>query len=168
LRGTGLFGQRRVSYAEITMKPGSLLLAILPALLPAVCAQTADDISVSGTLEKAVPLDGARRVVRCYCPQRATQAAKTADTVVLDIAATYASVGCHGSRKKTERIEDAQMRFVATRDGDALVLESRERRSMHRAFRLTRLRIALPDGLELPMETIPLNALEGRRVDGKR
>lgn len=152
------------------MKPGGLLFAILPALLPpAARAQTADDISVSGMLEQTVPLDGAKRVVvRCYCPQRATQTAKTADTVVLDIAAIYDSVGYHGVQKKPERIEDAQMRFVATRDGDVLVLESREWRSMHHAFRLTHLRIVLPDNVELQVESVPLNAREGRRVDGKR
>ncbi|MBL8297220.1 MAG: hypothetical protein JNN30_02625 [Rhodanobacteraceae bacterium] len=87
---------------------------------------------------------------------------------MLEIAATYDSVGYHGKQEKPERIEDTRMRFVTRRDGDALVLESRERSMMHHAFVLNRVDLALPDGVALQLELISSSALEGRHVEESR
>lgn len=138
------------------------LLALLSACAP---KPANDDFSITGNTVQRVALDGATQViVRCHCVTRAVRTEAGANAVVLRIAANYSSVGYHGRQNKPTQIDDERMRFAASRDGDALVLESHERTMMHHAFIVSRVDVVVPDGIEVRFEPIDGSALEGRGV----
>lgn len=134
------------------------LLALLSACAP---KRVSDDFSISGNTVQRVALDGATHViVRCYCVTRAARTEVDAADVVLRIAVNYGSLGYHGKQNKPAQIDDERMHFASSRDGDALVLESREWTMIHHALIVSAVDIVVPDGIGVRFEPITSSALE--------
>lgn len=148
------------------MKPTAtwLSFALVSLSVVPVQAQTDDDFSITGETVQRVALDRATRVVvRCFCVNRNVRTeAGTTDTV-LRIAVDYGSVGYHGDQQKPRQIDDRRMQFASSRDGDTLVLESREWTMIHHAFVVRSVDVIVPEGVDVRFEPIDRNALEGRR-----
>src|SRR6478752_3335884 len=100
-------------------------------------AKANDDFSVDDRLDQSIALNGAQRVVvRCFCFKRELREVRGSRDVTLRLSANLSSVGYHGKQEKRTRIPEALMRFRETRDGDAVMLESREYTFIHHVFML--------------------------------
>lgn len=151
------------------MRPHYVLLFALVA--PGVCTRSHaapdnDDFSVTAQSQQQVAVDGVRQVVlRCYCLWRRVVEVDGLPQIEITSKTTYSSVGYHGEQDKPKTISEAAMRFIQRRNGDTLILESRENTFIHHAFLLDDLEVRIPPGLPYTVEPFSRAQLEGRRPD---
>lgn len=152
------------------MRPRYLLVLSALVVLGA-CARPRpvsdnNDFSITAQSQQQVALDGIRQVVlRCYCFRRRVVEVTGLPQIEIASTTTYDSVGYHGQQDKPKTIDDAALHFIERREGDTLILESRERTYMHHAFLLNDLEVRIPAGLPHTVEQITREQLEGRRPD---
>ncbi|HJU39671.1 MAG TPA: hypothetical protein VJ724_08875 [Tahibacter sp.] len=139
------------------------------AMLFAGCAvRASDDFDVSTTITQNVALRGLKSVVvRCYCPKRDIRHDAKHDDLRLQIHGNYSSVGYHGNQEKPTSVPREQLAFVEQWGANSLTLVSHEQTYIHHALIVVDLDIEAPAGVDVRIEPIPADELEGRRIDAQ-
>lgn len=122
-----------------------------------------DDFSVSGVTTQYISIDNTGPIIiRCYCQKRSITRHSENAKLTLVIAGTHSSVGYHGTQDKPDVIAPQLLRFAERREGNSLILESKEYTYIHHAFIIDDLQITAPAGIKVIVEPISYSTLEGR------
>ena len=136
------------------------------ALAGTAVTQTSDDFDISTTITQNVSLRGLKTIViRCHCPKREIRHDAKRDDLRLQIHGNYSSVGYHGKQDKPRSIPREQLAFVEQWGANSLTLVSHEATYMHHAMAVVELDIDAPAGVDVQIDPIPADDLEGRRVE---
>lgn len=138
---------------------------VLLAIYFCGAANAANDFSLTESRSLNLPLTDVRAVVvRCHCTNFSVKRVQGKKGIDLRIVGTFSSLGYHGPQAKPERVPPELLTFVERRTEGTLTLDSSEYTHIHLARIIDSLEIVAPADLELRVESLSYQLLEGRRA----
>jgi hypothetical protein len=101
--------------------------------------------------------------INCYCSTNIS--INSGEYFEATIEASLSSLGYHGYQETPSSIGQALMHFVESREGNKLILTSKENTYIHHSFIIEKLSIKLPKDIKLTFNPIKYRALEGRDIE---
>ncbi|GAB1266742.1 hypothetical protein NBRC116492_35520 [Aurantivibrio infirmus] len=101
-------------------------------------------------------------LISCYCSGNIEEEPNKSNKIILHIEASHSSSGYHGVQDIPTEIPKSLTDFKVERDKVNLKLSSNEYTFIHHAYIIKSLKISLPPGVNLIIDPIKVEDLEGR------
>ena len=124
------------------------------------------DYAVMGGFDKSINIEGIQTVqIYCYCESGVIRTESFDEKLTLKVIGTNSSVGYHGAQEIPEEISEDILYFKVTRIGSTLKLESHEFIYIHHAYLIDHLEISVPPRIDIQLNKIEWDELQGRKID---
>ena len=139
------------------------LTLMLLTLLSVSCASSSD-YSVLGENVQNIQTTQKNTVeIECYCSNNIKIQKKNVKEITLNVIGELSSVGYHGAQKAPESVSKSILEFKVIKEGNNILLKSKEYSFMHHAFLIKNLTLVIPNNIKLKIKPLNYRQLIGRK-----